>query len=123
MSAQTLQDVLNSPNPNTLADTLRAVGNFGEMVAQIDEVITVDPAATTCLLTKPTKMLMMCSVLAHGTAALGPRIIGEEHTTPSSTKVKLGSDDQTLTFEGTVTSVRVKYIPLPDTDLSTPAVI
>lgn len=118
---RTVQDVLNSPLPDNLADALRLVGNFGDQLAAIDEVVDGVAETNTALLSQKAAIISCVSVLtadSEGGAATGPRIIGEDTSTPSSTVVAVGDDGVTLTFENPVTTVRVKYIPLPENDIT-----
>src|SRR6516225_6257567 len=95
----------------------RAVGlQLGEgYVSAVDEVLAPGSDATKVVLSHPAKIVSMVSVLTAPAmhAALGPRKIGQDTDTPSTVIVALADDNQTLTFEDTVSTVRVKYLPIP----------
>lgn len=114
-ATRTIKEVLSEANPNEIADALHELGNFGDICGVIDESFTNSPVATTVKLSQKAGAICFVDVesVAGAAGAAGARIVGSSVATPSATVCSLGTDGQTITFEGTVTTVHVRYIPAP----------
>jgi len=132
---QTLQDALNSADPNQICDALRAMrfgdtqafqqGNFtsGANAAlfavantfKIPALVSGEGAADSVSPSVPgfAKSLQFVRASAVGTAALGARIIGDAGATPSATVCAYDPTTGIITFEGTVTGVTIGWYPAP----------
>ena len=122
-SIETIQTVLNSSDPDKLADATGMI-DLGSMLSPISETITIAAAATLNLATQSTarlaaNVIQSVRVVTAGTAAVGPRAVTDAGGTATATVALLSADGTTLTFEGTVTSVAVKWLPVPALPLST----
>lgn len=120
-SQVTLQDALNQARPGTVESALQLLENFADMLVVTDDA-TFDGGGTVDHIVLPAVAREVWSVCvlttAGGKAAAGARIIGDSSVTPSGTVVKLGDDNQTLTFEHAVKTVRVKYLKAASGDLT-----
>ena len=129
---QTIKEVLDKADPNTIADAFRKM-LFGTMMTPIDETITLAAVATTVnLLTQSTAKkaaLFVRSVrvtdVTGGASDVGDRIVSDAGGTPAAKAAlaagvcTLSADGTLLTFDATILKVRVVWFPVPDTALTT----
>jgi hypothetical protein len=121
-ATQSIKKALNSGDPALQATGLNKI-KFGDMLEPVDETIVVTAAAAVVLsvssaLKRAAMVVQSVRVIA-GVAALGPRTITDAGGTATATACKLGVDGDTLTFEATVTSIRVVWIPRASVDPDT----
>ncbi len=130
-STETVKSALDEANLNKLPSALQRV-KLGTMLTPIEEVITkTAPAAAFDLSTESSVDLgafMVQSVrvtTAGGTGTTGNKAVVDSADapadgvwTPFTGTVSLSADGTTLTFAGTVTAIRVRFIPLPSVDLT-----
>lgn len=115
----TIKDALNASQPGQVEAALGALGNFGDMLAGVDETLTAASEAVTVSLTQPAAAIWSVTVLTNDGAADGARIIGDASVTPSATVVKVHDGNQVLEFEDEILTVRVKYLPASTNAMST----
>lgn len=122
-----IQKILNQGRADQVPDALNLI-DFGDMLEAVEETITMDPvnavvtfgddAAAAAALGRGALMVQSVEVLT-GAAAAGSRIVVPSTDAASTTEVVLSDDGTTLTFEDTVTTVRIRWIPAPKVALST----
>lgn len=122
-----IRKVLNQGRPDQVPDALRLI-DFGDMLEAVEETITMDPVNAVVTFgddslldaAKDRGALMVQAVeVLTGAAAAGSRIVVPSTDAASATEVVLAADGTTLTFEDTVTTVRIRWIPAPKAALST----
>lgn len=129
----TIKAVLNEANPSRLASVLRRI-KIGTMLTPISETITPTvPAAVVNLVTdsvakRAAQKIISCRVTAvpggPGTGTVGPRVVSDAAATPDACVgaipgvVAWSADGKTLTFDGIVTTVIIKWLPSPDHETS-----
>ena len=122
-----IQKVLNQGRADQVPDALNLI-DFGDMLEAVEETITKAPVSAVVTLGDDTLLvaalgrgaLLVQSVeVLTGAAAAGSRIVVPSTDAASATEVVLSADGTTLTFEATVTTVRIRWIPAVKTPLST----
>jgi hypothetical protein len=117
-SADTLKKALTRSEANTIPDALRLV-DLGAMLDVGEYDTGTITAAASITLPGGAMLISSCRVVTAGTAATGVRSVSDSAATPSATVASLSAAGTTITFEGTVTRVIVRYIKKPATDLTT----
>lgn len=133
---RTIRTVLNQATPGQVLDMLRRM-LFGDMQERVEETIvlpalsaTVDLEALTALRRKA-KMVqsVRVTVLGAGTGSLGTFYVGDSGAVPTAAVAgknglcSLSADGKTLTFEGTISTLVIVYIPAAAVDIDSDAAI
>lgn len=122
-----IRTILNQGRADQVPDALNIV-DFGDMLEAVEETITKAPVSAVVTLGDDTLLaaalgrgaLLVQSVeVLTGAAAAGSRIVVPSTDAASATEVVLSADGTTLTFEATVTTVRIRWIPAVKVALST----
>ena len=122
-SRDTVKTVLDTANPNQLADALQKV-KLGTLLTPTKLTLTSLTSTDTHVITdvehgsNPAILAVVALRVTAGAAAAGVRVIGDAGATASATVAKLSDNGTTLVFETTVTGFVLEYIPRPSVDMS-----
>jgi hypothetical protein len=132
-STKTIQNALDNAEPGELESALQKIA-LGSMLTPIEETITLVAVATHVdLLTdssagKAAQQVIYCRVtsVVGGTGAAGCRQVFDASATPRAPAgggqpgvATISADGNTITFEGTVKAVLIKWLPVPTVATST----
>ena len=120
--SETLAGVLDVADPNEVAAALRLT-RLGTMLTPLKETITLAAPGTVFTLSKPALKVVTCQVTV-GTVT-GDRIMTDSagtvrapHDAAAPGVAKLADNGTTITFDASVTTIIVTYIPRSYTDVT-----
>jgi len=125
--AQDIKLVLNRAAPDSLPDALRKI-EIGSIFDVHEETIDVTALGAAVIdftrdpllvADRGVALIVQAVEVLTGAAAAGSRIVVPSTDAASATEVVLDALGQTLTFEGNVNTVRVRWLQGPATALST----